>query len=130
DLKQARARLDAALARFPDDAEVLLEAVETALAGGAFKKVAGLAKRLLERDTINPRVRAVVGQAHLSHARKQIEARNPAGARREIEQAGQWLRAPAEKGLLKLLRGFIEEPAAAGDTLLREGLKELGGTLV
>jgi tetratricopeptide (TPR) repeat protein len=130
DLKQARARLDAALARFPDDAEVLLEAVETALAGGAFKKVAGLAKRLLELDTINPRVRAVVGQAHLSHARKQIEARNPAGARREIEQAGQWLRAPAEKGLLKLLRGFIEEPGAAGDTLLREGLKELGGTLV
>ncbi len=130
DLKEARARLDAALARFPNDADVLLEAVETALAGGAFKKAAGIAKRVLELDPINPRVRAVVGQAHLSHARKQIVGRNPVLARRELDQAAQWLRTTADRASIKLLRGLIEEPGEAGDALLREGLAELGGTLI
>jgi hypothetical protein len=130
DLKETRARLDQALARFPKDAEVLLEAVETALASGAFKEAAQLAKRLLQLDPINSRVRAVVGHAHLSHARKQIERRNPGAARRELEEAAQWLRAVADCGLIKLLRGLIDERAEEGDALLREGLADLGGTLV
>ena len=130
DLKEARARLDAALARFPKDAEVLLEAVETALASGAFKKAAGLAKRVLELDPINPRVRAVVGHAHLSHARKQIVGGNAAAARGELEEAAQWLRAAADRGSIKLLRGLIDAGAEESDALLREGLAELGGPLV
>ncbi len=130
DLKETRIRLDAALARFPKDAEVLLEAVETALASGAFKKAVGLAKRVLELDPINPRVRAVVGNAHLSHARKQIAGSNPAAAHRELDEAAQWLRATADRGSIKLLRGLIDEQAEEGDALLREGLTELGGTLV
>jgi tetratricopeptide (TPR) repeat protein len=130
DLKQTRARLDAALARFPKDTEVLLEAVETALASGAFKKAAGLAKRVLELDPINPRVRAGVGHAHLSHARKQIAGSNPAAARGELEEAAQWLRSTEDRGSIKLLRGFIDERAEESDALLREGLAELGGTLV
>ena len=130
DLKETRIRLDAALARFPQDAEVLLEAVETALASGAFKKAAGLAKRVLEMDPINPRVRAVVGHAHLSHARKQIAGSNPAAARHELDEAAQWLRTAADCGSIKLLRGLIDERAEEGNALLREGLAELGGTLV
>ena len=130
DFKRTRARLDAALARFPKDAELLLEAVEIALASGAFKKAAGLAKRVLELDPINPRVRAVVGHAHLSHARKHIEGRNPTAARRELEEAAQWLRATADRGLIKLLGGLIDERAEDGDARLREGLVDLGGTLV
>lgn len=130
DLKQTRVRLDAALARFPKDTEVLLEAVETALASGAFKKAAGLAKRVLEVDPINPRVRAVLGQAHLSHARKQIAERNPAAAQRELEEAAQWLRSTQDRGSLELLRSFIEERVEESDALLRAGLAELGGTLV
>ncbi len=130
DLKETRIRLDAALARFPKDAELLLEAVETALASGAFKKAAGLAKRVLEIDPINPRVRAVVGHAHLSHARKQIAGSNPAAAGHELDEAAQWLRATADCGSMKLLRGLIDERAEEGNALLREGLAELGGTLV
>lgn len=130
DLKATRARLDQALARFPGDAEVLLEAVETALASGAYKKAAALAKRVLELDPINPRVRAVVGQAHLSHARKQIEQHNPVAAHRELEEAAQWLRTTSDRASIKLLRGLIDERAEDGDALLREGLADLGGTLV
>jgi tetratricopeptide (TPR) repeat protein len=130
DLKETRIRLDAALARFPKDAELLLEAVETALASGAFKKAVGLAKCVLELDPINPRVRGVVGHAHLSHARKQIAGSNPAAAHREVDEAAQWLRATADRGSIKLLRGLIDEQAEEGNALLREGLAELGGTLV
>jgi hypothetical protein len=130
DLKETRVRLDAALARFPEDAEVLIEAVETALASGAFKKAAGLAKRVLELDPINPRVRAVLGHAHLSHARKQIAGINPAAARRELDEAAQWLRSAADCGSIKLLRGLIDERSEQGNALLREGLAELGGALV
>lgn len=129
DLKATRARLDAALERFPDDVDVLLEAVETALASGAFKKAAGIAKRVLELDPINPRVRSVIGHAHLAHARKQVEGRKPEAARKEIEEAQQWLRAPSDRACAKLLRGIIEERAEHGDALLREGLAELGGGL-
>ena len=130
DLKRSRTRLDAARARFPDDPGVLLEAVETALAGGAFKKAIGLAKEVLKLDPINPRVRSVIGQAHLSHARKQIEARNPKAARRELDEARSWLRGTAELATLGLLRGLVAESPAEGDALLRQALAELGGPLV
>ncbi|MFT4099653.1 MAG: hypothetical protein QM674_01190 [Burkholderiaceae bacterium] len=130
DLKGARTRLDAARERFPDDAAVLLEAVQTALASGAFKKAIGLAKQVLAIDPINPQVRSVIGQAHLSHARKQLCARNPKMAQRELDEARGWLRGSAELATLGLLRGLAAEATAEGDVLLRQAFADLGGTLV
>lgn len=130
DLKQARTRLDAARERFPDDAAVLLEAVQTALASGAFKKAIGLAKQVLAIDPINPQVRSVIGQAHLSHARKQLGSRKPKAAQRELDEASGWLRGTAELATLGLLRGLAAEVPAEGDVLLRRALADLGGTLV
>jgi tetratricopeptide (TPR) repeat protein len=130
DLKQARQWLDAARERFPEDTSLLLEAVEVALAAGSFKKAAGLAKQVLQSDPINPRVRSLIGQAHLSHARKQIGSRNPAAAQRELDEAANWLRSSSERGVLALLRGLAAEPAASGDVLLREAVVELGGPLI
>lgn len=130
DLKRARAHLDAALERFPRDVPVLLEAVETALASGAFKKAVGVAKRVLELDPINPRVRSHIGHAHLSHARKHIKAYNPAAAHRELDEAVQWLRSAGERATEKLLRGLADERDKQADALLREGVAEWGGALV
>jgi len=130
DLKQARARLEAAHKLFPDDAPLLLEAVEIALAAGAFKKAAGLAKHVLALDPIDPRVRTTVVQAHLAHARKQLVAKNLPAARRELDEAENWLRSGSERGLLKLLQGLAAASADAGDALLREALVELGGPCV
>jgi len=130
DLKLARSRLDAACKRLPEDAQLLQEAVEIALAAGAFKKAAGLAKQVLKVDPINPRVRTLIGQAHLAHARKQIGARNLPAARRELDEAVTWFRGPAERGLVTLLQGFAAESDAAADALLREALTQLGGPLV
>ncbi len=100
------------------------------LASGAYKKAAGLAKRVLELDPSNSRVRSVVGQAHLSHARKQLKACNPAGARRELEEASQWLRGAGERGHLKLLQGIAAGTKETADRLLNEGLAEFGASLV
>ncbi|MHB8166314.1 MAG: tetratricopeptide repeat protein, partial [Sulfuricella sp.] len=127
DLAQARAYLDKALLRFPKDAGVLLEAVEVALAGKAFKKAVGLAKQVLELDPINPQVRGLIGHALFSHARKQIKAHNNPAARKELDAAEEWLRAPADRATLKLLRALaVEDQADDGNAQLREAVADFG----
>lgn len=129
DLKQARTWFDAASRQFPGDALVLQEGVEIALAAGAYKKAAGLAKQVLQADPINPRVRALVGQSHLAHARKLLGADKLQAAQRELDAAAEWLRSAADRGQLWLLRGIAAEPGATGDSLLRQGVADLGGAL-
>lgn len=130
DLKQARTRFDAASRQFPGDALVLQEGVEIALAAGAYKKAAGLAKQVLQADPINPRVRTLVGQSHLAHARKLIAGHKLQPAQRELDEAALWLRSAADLGQLALLRGFAAETAERGDSLLRQAVADLGGSLV
>lgn len=130
ELKQARIWLDGASQQFPGDALVLQEGVEIALAAGAYKKAADLAKQVLQADPINPRVRTLVGQSHLAHARKLIGAHKLQPARRELDEAAHWLRSAADRGQLTLLRGLAAEPAEAGDSLLRQAVADLGGPLV
>jgi tetratricopeptide (TPR) repeat protein len=129
DAKAARAAMETALARFANDPVLLLEAVEIALAGSAFKKAVTLAKRLLELDPINSKVRAVVGQAHLSHARKQIRSGRPDMAGKELDLADEWLAAANERSISKMLRGLSTSDATA-TALLREAAAELGGHLL
>ncbi|NMQ27548.1 hypothetical protein E4Q23_07135 [Candidatus Accumulibacter phosphatis] len=129
DLRAARTAVDQALAHFATDPAVLLEAVETALAGSAFKKAVALAKRVLALDPINSRVRALIAQAHLSHARKQIRARRPEAAGKELDLAEQWLTAASEKSVVKLLRGLSATDAQASG-LLHEAVAEFGGNLL
>jgi cellulose synthase operon protein C len=130
DLKQARSWLDAASKQFPGDALVLQEGVEIALSTGAYKKAAGLAKQVLQADPINPRVRTLVGQSHLAHARKLIGAHKLQAAQRELDEAAHWLRSASDRGQLALLRGLAAEPVETGDSLLREAVADLGGALV
>lgn len=130
ELKQARIWFDAASHQFPGDALVLQEGVEIALAAGAYKKAAGLAKQVLQADPINPRVRTLIGQSHLAHARKLIGAHKLQAAQRELDEAAHWLRNAADRGQLALLRGFAAEPAETGDSLLRQAVADLGGAAV
>ena len=130
DLKQARAWLERAQQALPGDVHLMLQAVEIALTAGAFKKAAGLAKQVLALDPINPQVRTLIGQAHLSHARKLINAANPAAALRELDQAADWLRSTPERCQIKLLRGLAAPPGEASNLLLREALAEWGAPLL
>lgn len=130
-LSQARVYLDKALTIFPNDAGVLLEAVEVALASKAFKKAVGLAKRVLVLDPINPKVRGLIGHGLFSHARKQIKLRNKLAARKELDAAEEWLRSKTELATLKLLRALASEvPTHEVDVLLRGAVADFGGFLV
>jgi hypothetical protein len=108
-LKRARARLDFGLGYFPEDVPLLTEAVETALAGGAFKKAAAAARRLLKLEPFNRKVQSLIGNAHLSHAGKQIAADKLGAAKQEIAEAVKWLGSDADQGRIQLLQSWTEE---------------------
>jgi tetratricopeptide (TPR) repeat protein len=130
-LKEARTLLDDALTRFPEQAAVLLEAVELALASNAYKKAVGYARKVLELDPINGRVRAILGGAHLSHARKQIKAAKPEAALKELDQAEEWLAAGRDRGRIHLLRAMaVHDAGRSGESAgwMQQAAAELGGT--
>ncbi len=131
-LKDARRLLEQALARYPQDIEVLTEAVETALAGKAFKKAAGLARKVLEQDPINPRVRSILVNAHLAHARKQIRQQKWPLARKELAQAADWARADGDRSRVDFVRGLLELDSGdqvAAREYFRTGFERAGGDL-
>ena len=108
DLKAARRCLEDALTRFPEDPDVLLAAVETAIAGNAFKKAARFAKSILALDPINPKVKAILLESHLAHARKQVIGGKSELAHKELDAAMSWVRSETDRGKLSLMRGMIE----------------------
>ena len=133
DLKAARILVDEAIQRFTDNPDILLEAMEIALEGNAFKKAVSYARLVLKHDPINPRVRSSLGLAHMAHARKQIRSGKSDLARKELEQAGEWLRSGAERAALKLLKALMEQGEGhlvEARQQLQEGISELGGDLM
>lgn len=129
DKRAAEGHLKQALALFPADPGLLLEAVESALAAKAYKKAVGLARQVLALDPINPTVRALIGHALLSHARKQIKAGKPEAARKELDAAAEWLRTPAEHAGRSVLLALVSDDAGAADALLRAAYAQFGGAL-
>lgn len=109
--KESRRLLQCALERFSDNVELLQEAVETAIGGGAFKKAAGYAARILELDPLNPKVKASLVQAHLSHCRKQIAKQREDLADKELKLAKSWARSSADRGQIRLLEAFAQQDA-------------------
>lgn len=131
-LKQARRWVKHAQTHHPDDAQCLLRAIETALAGNAYKKAAALAERLLKIDPINQQVHALLVDAYLSHARKKIKAHQPVLAARELDSAAQWAREPVHQGRELILRGLMQvaDNQQTAIEYLRRGMERAGGGLV
>jgi len=116
--------------RFPEDSQVLLQASQSAVARQAYKKAAGFARRLLKIDPINPGVRRQMIELQLAHARKQMRAKRPDLAAKELSEAAEWDRPDAPSGLLRTARGLVAlqsgETEQAG-AWLREGVTLAGG---
>ncbi len=128
-LRDARQLLDQALSRWPEDVDLLGEALETAVAGGAFKKAAGFARRVLELDPINTRARDNLLEAHLAHARKQLLKGRADLVKRELVAAEEWARGEKAKARLELLRGFLalDGDRQSGEAQLQILVERLGG---
>jgi len=121
---------DEAAQRFPGDSHILLQATQSAVARRAYKKAAGLARRLLQIDPINPGVRRQMIELQLAHARKQMRAKRPDLAAKELSQAAEWDRPDAPDGPLRIARGLValqNEDKGQADAWLREGVVLTGG---
>jgi len=116
--------------RFPEDSQILLQATQSAVARQAYKKAAGFARRLLKIDPINPGVRRQMIELQLAHARKQMRAKRPDLAGKELSQAAEWDRPDAPSGLLRTARGLValrSGETEQADAWLREGVTLAGG---
>jgi len=121
---------DEAAQRFPDDSRILLQATQSAVARQAYKKAAGFARRLLRIDPINPGVRRQMIEFQLAHARKQMRAKRPDLAAKELSQAAEWDRPDAPSGLLRIARGLValhSGDKGQADAWLHEGVALAGG---
>jgi len=121
---------DEAARRFPDDGQILLQATQSAVARQAYRKAAGFARRLLTIDPINPGVRRQMIELQLAHARKQMRAKRPDLAAKELSQAAEWDRPDAPSGPLRIARGLVALQSGdkeQADAWLREGVALAGG---
>jgi hypothetical protein len=110
-----------------------MAAVMAAYRRGAFKKAAGFAKTLLERDPINRAARNMLLSSQLAHARKQIRAGKHDLATRELDTAMQFAQEADQRGVVSLNQGFLElltGPSETGVDLLRQAYHDLGESLV
>jgi tetratricopeptide (TPR) repeat protein len=121
---------DEALRRFPDDPQVLLQAMEAAVDRKAYKKASGFARRVLQIDPINVRVRKEMVDLQLAHARKQVRAKRADLATKELAAAAEWERPDAPSAPLRIARALVAQQAGSPeqvDALLREGVELAGG---
>jgi tetratricopeptide (TPR) repeat protein len=107
-LADTRTILQEALEHHPDVIALLELGIRLAVAGSAFKKAATYAKRILELDPINTRVRKHLQNAHIAHARKQIKQKKYHLARKELAEAQQWKSSPLNDTILQVLQASLD----------------------
>jgi tetratricopeptide (TPR) repeat protein len=116
--------------RFPDSRAALQQATEAAVARKAFRKAAGFARRSLAIDPINVGVRRQMIRLQIAHARKQMRARRPDLAIKELTAAAEWERPEAPDAPLRIAQGLAGLQGAEGqpaEARLREGVALAGG---
>jgi tetratricopeptide (TPR) repeat protein len=122
--------VDEAVQRFPDDSQILAQVTESAVARKAYKKAAGFARRLLQINPINPGIRRQMIELQVAQARKQMRAKRPGLAAKELATAAEWERPDAPSGLLRITRGLVglqTGPLEQAQAWLREGVELAGG---
>lgn len=105
--KEARRVIGMAQKRWPDNIEVLNEALEIALQGGAFKKATVLARQILNQDPINRRARQSLWQGHVAHARKQWGKGLRERAVKELDAALPWADSAESRVRTELLQALF-----------------------
>lgn len=125
-----RQSADKAAQRFPNDSDILLAVVESAIINKAYKKAARYAKSVLDIDPINIKVRELLQSSHLNHARKLIKAGTKYElARKELEQAHSWSKTDHAIGYVQITEGLLEVLAGNADlanSLLQQGCQRSG----
>ncbi|MDO9712584.1 tetratricopeptide repeat protein [Paracraurococcus lichenis] len=121
---------EGAAQRFPDNRSVLQQATEAAVARKAYRKATGYARRLLAIDPINAGVRRHMIRLQIAHARKQIRAKRPDLAIKDLRTAAEWERPEAPDALLWIAQGLAGLQGGEGqpaEARLRDGVARTGG---
>lgn len=105
--KDWHALAEDAVRRFPTESVVLMQAIESAAARKSYKKAARFAKKLLAVDPINRLARQRMIELQISYARKQMRAKRPDLAWKELTAAGAWDCADAPNADLRTNRGLV-----------------------
>ena len=132
-LEAWRELVDEAVQRFPDDARVLQQALDCALARKAYKQAEESARRLLKINSINPGVRRQMIDLQISQAREQMVAKHPDLALEAVREALSWERPEAPHAPLRIVQGLVEGrtgEAGPAEAKLREGVALAGGGVV
>lgn len=99
--------LDRGMKAFPQDVDLLAQAIKAATANKAFKKAAQYAKTLLKIDPVNTFAKQVLFTSHLAHARKLIKTKKFHLVEKEIQQAEKLTLGKRYQNQAQLLRGFF-----------------------
>lgn len=99
--------LDRGMKAFPQDVELLAQAIKAATANKAFKKAAQYAKTLLKIDPVNTFAKQVLFTSHLAHARKLMKTKKFHLVEKEIQQAEKLTLGKRYQNQAQLLRGFF-----------------------
>ena len=128
--KDWHALAEDAVRRFPTESLVLMQAIESAAARKSYKKAAGFAKKLLAVDPINRLARQRMIELQISYARKQMRAKRPGLAWKELAAAGAWDCADAPNADLRTNRGLVGLRGGLdleAEAQFREGVDLAGG---
>jgi len=122
-----------AVARFPDDVEFLLKAIEATSQRGAFKKAAQFADHLLEIDPINTRGKELLTEAHIAHGHKLCRQKKYALAEKEFLAAGGECRNRFLGGRALICLGllaFLQKKRELGEELLEKSKSQCSSPLM
>nr|WP_305908012.1 hypothetical protein [Methylomarinum sp. Ch1-1]MDP4520815.1 hypothetical protein [Methylomarinum sp. Ch1-1] len=123
-----KAWLTKALAKFPEDIELLTLAIEAAIHHKAYKKTVHYANRILQIDPLNRFAQQTLLNGHLNHARKLLKNNKYSLADQEIRQAEALKGGKSktlETQLLRALLCFADGDQTQGLQLLAETLTKL-----
>ncbi len=99
--------LDKAINAFPNDIDILVQAIKAALANKAFKKATQYAQAILKIDPVNTFAKQVLFTSHLAHARKLIKTKKFHLVEKEIQQAEKLNIGKRYQTQAQLMRGFF-----------------------
>ncbi len=132
-LKSAREVAAKAEQHWPNDPALLTQLVRNAVAGGAYKKAARIARQLLALDSVNHEIKQVLLHAHLAHAHKQLAQSDKHHlVLNELQEALQWADNALDRGKIAQLSGvhaWLDGDTKSARQQITEGCLAIGPLL-
>lgn len=127
DIDQYKHWLKTALEKFPENIEILTQAIKTATANKAYKKASQYALKVLKVDPLNTFAKEILFSSHLAHARRLIQSKKHHLVDNEIKQAEKLKLGKNHLIQTQLLRGlfcFAAEDKKKGLKLIADSLNQ------